>query len=127
MNRLSEGYRFGQDPFITTEPVGYLDFLGLLAAARLTLTDSGGVQEEACTLAVPCVTMRANTERPETVTVGANILCDSTDAGALAAAVEEMLGRPTTWPNPFGDGHAGERVADLLLDPSVRRVPSGAP
>jgi UDP-N-acetylglucosamine 2-epimerase (non-hydrolysing) len=127
MDRLSDGHRFASRPFITTEPVGYLDFLGLLAGARVILTDSGGVQEEACTLAVPCVTMRANTERPETVSVGANMLCDSTDPDLLAAAVETMLARPTDWTNPFGDGRAGERVADLLLDPTVRRIPSGAP
>jgi UDP-N-acetylglucosamine 2-epimerase (non-hydrolysing) len=127
MTRLADGDRFNRDPFITTEPVGYLDFLGLLAGAQVVLTDSGGVQEEACTLGIPCVTMRANTERPETVAVGANLLCDSMDSGDLAAAVDEMLRRPVNWTNPFGDGHAGERVAELLLDVTVRRVPSGAP
>jgi UDP-N-acetylglucosamine 2-epimerase (non-hydrolysing) len=127
MDRLPEGHRFGEKPFITTQPVGYLDFLGLLAGARLTLTDSGGVQEEACTLGVPCVTIRANTERPETVTVGANLLCESMDPDVLAAAVEQMLWRRPDWTNPFGDGRTGERVADLLHDPTARRVPSGAP
>lgn len=125
--RMPEGKGFLQPPFVTTDPVGYIDFLRLLADARLTLTDSGGVQEEACTLHVPCVTLRANTERPETVDVGANMLCDSTSPGVLEAAVETMLARPRTWSNPFGDGHAGERVADLLLNPDTRRAPSGAP
>ncbi len=125
--RMADAKRFSEAPFILTEPVGYLDFLRLLADARLTLTDSGGVQEEACTLHVPCVTLRANTERPETVTVGANLLCDSTSPGDLEAAVDTMLARPRDWQNPFGDGRAGERVADLLLDPKVRRIPSGAP
>ena len=54
------------------EPVGFLEFLQLEANARLALTDSGGVQEETCILGVPCVTLRENTERPETVDVGAN-------------------------------------------------------
>ncbi|MEO8215204.1 MAG: UDP-N-acetylglucosamine 2-epimerase (non-hydrolyzing) [Myxococcales bacterium] len=125
--RMADGRRFSEPPFITTDPVGYLDFLRLLADAQLTLTDSGGVQEEACTLRVPCVTLRANTERPETVDVGANVLCDSTEPGVLESAVEGMLARKRDWANPFGDGHAGERVVDLLLDPKTRRVPSGAP
>jgi len=124
--KMSDGQRFFEAPFVTLEPVGYLDFLRLLVDARLVLTDSGGVQEEACTLRVPCVTLRANTERPETVDVGANVLCDLTSPKQLEIAVDTMLARPRTWRNPFGDGKAGERVADLLLDPRVRRVPSGA-
>ncbi len=56
------------------EPLGFMDFLKAESNARLVLTDSGGVQEECCILGVPCVTIRENTERPETVDVGANIL-----------------------------------------------------
>ena len=59
--------------------------------------------------------------------VGANMLCDLTSPGQLEATVSTMLARPRTWKNPFGDGQAGERVAALLLDPGVRRIPSGAP
>jgi UDP-N-acetylglucosamine 2-epimerase (non-hydrolysing) len=125
--RMPGGEALLQAPFVPSEPVGYLDFLRLLADATVTFTDSGGVQEEACTLRVPCVTLRANTERPETVTVGANVLCDSTADGALEAATADMLGREKSWANPFGDGKAGERCADLLLDPNTRRQPSGAP
>jgi hypothetical protein len=55
------------------------------------------------------------------------MLCDLTSPGQLEATVTTMLARPRTWKNPFGDGQAGERVAALLLDPGVRRVPSGAP
>jgi UDP-N-acetylglucosamine 2-epimerase (non-hydrolysing) len=124
---MEEGKRLSQLPFIITGPVGYLDFLQLLACARLTLTDSGGVQDEACARHVPCVTLRANTERPETVDVGANILCDSINPDVLEKAVETMLRRPRNWSNPLGDGRTGERVAKLLLDPTVRRIPSGAP
>jgi len=125
--RMPGGDALLQAPFVPSDPVGYLDFLRLLADATVTFTDSGGVQEEACTLRVPCVTLRANTERPETVTVGANILCDSTEDGALEAATADMLSRPKTWTNPFGDGQAGERCADLLLDAKTRRLPSGQP
>ena len=56
------------------EPVGYLEFLQLEANSKLNITDSGGVQEESCILKVPCVTLRDNTERPETLEVGSNIL-----------------------------------------------------
>jgi UDP-N-acetylglucosamine 2-epimerase (non-hydrolysing) len=125
--RMPGGDGLLEAPFVPSDPVGYLDFLRLLADATITFTDSGGVQEEACTLRVPCVTLRANTERPETVTVGANVLCDSTADGALEAATADMLARPKTWANPFGDGQAGERCADLLLDPNTRRLPSGQP
>jgi UDP-N-acetylglucosamine 2-epimerase (non-hydrolysing) len=94
-------------------PLGYLDFLGLHAAAALMLTDSGGLQEEACCLRVPCVTLRDNTERPESVTAGANVLAGA-DPGRIVAAARDMRGRPRDWANPFGDGHAGERIVDLL-------------
>lgn len=91
------------------EPLGYLDFLLLLAHARLTLTDSGGIQEESCILKVPCVTLRDNTERQETVEIGANRVAGVESSGVLAAA-RAMLGSPCTWPNPFGDGTAAEQI-----------------
>uniref|UniRef100_A0A832HZZ6 UDP-N-acetylglucosamine 2-epimerase (Non-hydrolyzing) n=1 Tax=Eiseniibacteriota bacterium TaxID=2212470 RepID=A0A832HZZ6_UNCEI len=95
-------------------PLPYLDFLGLHARAALVLTDSGGLQEEACALRVPCVTLRDNTERPESVEVGANLLAGA-DPEAIVAAARSMAARPRDWPNPFGDGHAGRRIVDLLL------------
>lgn len=95
-----------------TPPVGYLEFLELEADARLILSDSGGVQEEACILNVPCVTLRNNTERPETVDAGANMLA-GTDPGAIVKAVRRMIAAPRTWKNPYGDGHAGERIAEF--------------
>ncbi|MDI6720537.1 MAG: UDP-N-acetylglucosamine 2-epimerase (non-hydrolyzing) [Methanomicrobiales archaeon] len=95
-------------------PLGFLEFLQLEANARLVLTDSGGVQEEACILGVPCVTLRENTERPETVDVGANML-GGTDPRRILAAAEEMLARRRGWENPFGDGQAGERILDRTL------------
>lgn len=101
---------------ITTNPLSYLDFIKLQSNARLILTDSGGVQEEACILKVPCVTLRNSTERPETVTNGMNVLT-GTDPKNIVSAVRTMLDRNTIrWINPFGDGHAGERIAEILAD-----------
>jgi UDP-N-acetylglucosamine 2-epimerase (non-hydrolysing) len=91
-------------------PAALHDFLALEKFARLILTDSGGVQEEACILRVPCVTLRENTERPETVTVGANRLA-GLDRSSVVAAARAALVHPRTWANPLGDGHAGERIA----------------
>jgi UDP-N-acetylglucosamine 2-epimerase (non-hydrolysing) len=100
-------------------PLGYLDFLGLQAEAALVLTDSGGLQEEACTLRVPCVTLRDNTERPESVTAGANLLAGA-DPDRIVAAAQAMVARSRDWANPFGDGHSGERIVDLLLAGGAR-------
>jgi UDP-N-acetylglucosamine 2-epimerase (non-hydrolysing) len=95
-----------------TQPVGYMKFLELEANARLILSDSGGVQEEACILNVPCVTLRENTERPETVDAGANVLA-GTDPDAIFKAVSTTMAASRTWKNPYGDGHAGERIAEF--------------
>jgi len=95
------------------EPVGYLDFLSLLAGAQLVLTDSGGVQEEACILHVPCVTLRDNTERPETLRVGSNVLAGTNPDLAVEAA-SRLLKSERNWTNPFGDGMAGERIVSIL-------------
>jgi UDP-N-acetylglucosamine 2-epimerase (non-hydrolysing) len=96
-------------------PQGYLEMLGLLAEAKLVLTDSGGIQEETTALAVPCLTMRDNTERPITVEQGTNTLVGRNRAQALRC-VDEILGAsgkrgriPELW-----DGHAAERIADEL-------------
>jgi UDP-N-acetylglucosamine 2-epimerase (non-hydrolysing) len=97
------------------EPVGYLEFLMLEKNAKLILTDSGGVQEEACILKVPCITLRDSTERPETVEVGANILVGS-DKNKLIKAVEIMLKRDRDWINPYGDGKSGERIVKILIE-----------
>ncbi|MFD1600094.1 non-hydrolyzing UDP-N-acetylglucosamine 2-epimerase [Halobellus rarus] len=101
------------DRIRTIEPLEYLDFLRLSSMADLILTDSGGVQEEACILGVPCVTMRDNTERPETIDVGANRL-SSCDPGQIVASATEMLLKGNDWENPFGDGDAAERILRAL-------------
>ena len=97
------------------EPLDYLSFLKLEADARLVLTDSGGVQEESCILGVPCVTLRDNTERPETAMVGANVLVGA-DPEKILDGARAMLGRSRDWENPFGDGRAGERIVEILGD-----------
>lgn len=97
------------------EPQPYLQFLALQRAAALVITDSGGVQEETTHLGVPCITVRENTERPITVSMGTNRLVGR-DLGRLREAVEHALtGRwKTARPIPFWDGHAGERIAAIL-------------
>jgi UDP-N-acetylglucosamine 2-epimerase (non-hydrolysing) len=102
------------DSFIVVEPLGYLDLLRLQSSAELVLTDSGGIQEEACILRVPCMTLRANTERPETLHVGSNILHGETDGVLLRERMEAHMKTPRTWKNPFGDGTTGTRVVDIL-------------
>ncbi len=94
------------------EPVDFLSFLKLESDAKLVLTDSGGVQEESCIIRVPCVTLRYNTERPETLEVGANILA-GTEPEKILECAKAMLDRPTDWQNPFGDGKAGERIVRI--------------
>jgi len=95
------------------EPLDYLAFLKLESTAKLILTDSGGVQEEACILSVPCVTLRDNTERPETVEVGSNVLAGS-DPKEIVRKTGFMLKRKTCWKNPFGDGNAAKRIIRIL-------------
>jgi len=112
--RMSE---FNLEPRNITllEPVDFLSFLELENNARLILTDSGGVQEEACVLSVPCITLRDNTERPETIEIGSNILA-GTSPSRILECVQVMLSRQNTWVNPFGDGKAGERIVDIIME-----------
>ena len=91
-----------------------LNFLILEGMAKLVLTDSGGVQEEACILGVPCVTLRDNTERPETIEVGANQLA-GTNPEIILKAAESMNLAKKGWANPLGNGHTGEAIIKILL------------
>ena len=95
------------------EALDYLSFLQLERKARLVLTDSGGVQEETCVMHVPCVTLRDNTERPETLAVGSNVLA-GTDPYKIVKETGVMLSRKKNWINPFGDGTAGKRIIQVL-------------
>lgn len=94
-------------------PVGYLDFLNLESNATIMLTDSGGVQEEACILKVPCVTLRDETERPETVELGMNMIA-GTNSEKILNCVVEIMSRDIKWENPFGDGKTSERIVKIL-------------
>ncbi|MCL4435410.1 MAG: UDP-N-acetylglucosamine 2-epimerase (non-hydrolyzing) [Thaumarchaeota archaeon] len=101
------------------EPQGYFEFLGLLSLCRIVLTDSGGVQEEALTLMTPTVTLRYNTERPETVLAGINRLTGVQKKHILKTALnmsekrDEIVSRLKSKANPLGDGRAGERIAKM--------------
>lgn len=99
------------------EPVGYLDFLKLTAAARLMLSDSGGIQEETTILGVPCLTLRENTERPVTAELGTNRLVGSDPARILGAFREVMDGAwRTPQPPPLWDGQAAGRIVRILTE-----------
>jgi UDP-N-acetylglucosamine 2-epimerase (non-hydrolysing) len=95
------------------EPVGYLQFLSLQAGAGAIVTDSGGVQEESSALGVSCFTFRPNTERPVTLTHGTNVLLG--DDPAELADVRPAAHPPTPSAIPLWDGHAADRVADVLV------------
>ena len=101
------------------KPIGYLDFLLLTSKSTLILTDSGGLQEEAITLNVPALTLRYNTERPETVTAGGNILVGSNkdiilDNARKILSDSEFAQRMKNAPNPYGQGDAAKRTVDAI-------------
>lgn len=99
-------------------PLGYLDFLNLMAHAKLVLTDSGGIQEETTVLDIPCITLRDTTERPITLTEGTNVLVHN-DPEKILLEVEKVLSGdikqsrcPAIW-----DGHTAERIVQILTTP----------
>ncbi|RIK74699.1 UDP-N-acetylglucosamine 2-epimerase (non-hydrolyzing) [candidate division KSB1 bacterium] len=110
-----------------TDPLGYLDFLKLMAHARLVITDSGGIQEETTVLGVPCITVRENTERPITVTEGTNVLIGMSRQRILEESYKILAGngkqgrKPELW-----DGRAAERIVEILLEKESLRFKSQA-
>jgi UDP-N-acetylglucosamine 2-epimerase (non-hydrolysing) len=114
--KMMEGLQPDRPGLLLTDPLGYLDFLSLIADARAVLTDSGGIQEETTYLGVPCFTLRDNTERPVTVTSGTNTLL-GLDPAAIARIPGVLAeGRQTPpGPPPLWDGRAAERIAEAIL------------
>jgi len=98
------------------DPLGYLDFLRLLAEAAIVLTDSGGIQEETTALGIPCLTLRENTERPVTIEQGTNRLVGTDPQRILNAYREVLSERPTGRVPELWDGHAAERIAKILVE-----------
>ncbi len=102
------------------KPIGYLNFLLLLSKSEIIMTDSGGLQEEAITLNIPCTTLRYNTERPETVEAGGNILIGA-EKEKIVGTVKEILDNKESYskmsraPNPYGDGRSSVKILDAIL------------
>jgi len=111
--KMIKEFKLDTEGISLVKPLGFLDFLMLEANAKLILTDSGGIQEESCILKVPCITLRDNTERPETIEVGSNKLV-GTNPDKIIVAVKEMLENMKDWKNPFGDGNATEKILEIL-------------
>jgi UDP-N-acetylglucosamine 2-epimerase (non-hydrolysing) len=113
---------------IVLDPLAYLDFLSLLADARLVLTDSGGIQEETTVLGIPCLTLRESTERPVTITMGTNCVVGTHTQTILDAANRALAG---DWPKgviPDGwDGHAAERIVKILVKEKPSRAERQCP
>jgi len=103
-----------------TKPIGYLDFLLLLSRSKFVMTDSGGLQEEAITLNIPCITLRYNTERPETVSAGGNILVGS-DKDRIIETIQRISGDEELYKkmqdakNPYGNGNSSENILKEVL------------
>jgi len=111
--KMIEKFGLDIDGVKLIQPIGFLSFLQLENNARLVLTDSGGVQEETCILNRPCVTLRDNTERPETLDVGSNVLA-GTSPKKIIECVAKMFDNKKQWDNPFGDGTAGKKIVNIL-------------
>ena len=98
------------------DPIGYLDFLKLMASAKVVMTDSGGIQEEATILKVPCLTLRENTERPVTVESGTNILVGSDPERILKSFMQAMSKNNVKFSTPkLWDGNAAKRIVNILI------------
>jgi UDP-N-acetylglucosamine 2-epimerase (non-hydrolysing) len=113
--KMMEAVESDHPGLLLSEPLGYLDFLSLLADARAVLTDSGGIQEETTYLGIPCFTLRDNTERPVTIRAGTNTLL-GLDPAAIAGIPASLASRPAKRPEPppLWDGRAAERIADVI-------------
>jgi UDP-N-acetylglucosamine 2-epimerase (non-hydrolysing) len=115
-DRWSEQLRRCNSNLRTIEPLGYLEFLALQKHAAVVITDSGGIQEETTYLGTPCLTLRENTERPITITAGTNVLIGR-DWKMLREEFAKSLNgyRKCSGAIPLWDGHASDRIAEILL------------
>lgn len=112
--------------FSAVAPVGLAESLALQEQARVVVTDSGGVQEEACILGTPCVTLRTSTERPETIDCGANLLAGVRPEGA-ERGIGQVLAGSRTWQHPYGDGTSASRILAVLAKGPRRRQEAERP
>jgi len=104
-----------------TKPLGYLDFLLLLSKSKFIMTDSGGLQEEAITLNIPCMTLRYNTERPETVSAGGNILVGANkdnivDTYHQISNDHPLYNKMKNAKNPYGNGRSADKIIEVMLN-----------
>ena len=111
---------FKKKNLILINPCNYLDFLSLQKNAKLIFTDSGGVQEEACILKTPCITIRNNTERPETIKIRSNILVDYSIT-KLNKAVYSYLNKKFSWKNPYGK-NVSKKIIKILKEDYSKNV-----
>lgn len=117
-----QGLAQGSQDIYFCDPLGYSDFVSLLAKSRYVLTDSGGVQEETTHMNVPCITLRDNTERPVTITEGTNMLIGSSIedlAERVDKAFREITSRRLKSKIEMWDGQASKRIASILRDLKV--------
>ena len=112
--KMIEKFGFSLEGINVISPQGFLEFLQLEANAKFVLTDSGGLQEETCILGVPCITLRDNTERPETLDVGSNVLA-GVDSSVILSHAKNALDEKC-WENPYGDGTAAKLIIDVCKE-----------
>ena len=111
--KMMEAYDLNSNNVQFVDPIGYFEFIQVMNNARLVLTDSGGLQEESCVLGVPCVTLRDNTERPETIKVGSNVL-SGIEPENILSCVSGILEKKDKWINPYGDGNTSEKILEII-------------
>ena len=111
--KMISTHNLQSDGITLIDPLDMFSFLQLEQNAKLVLTDSGGIQEETCILGIPCVTLRDNTERPETLDVRSNMLAGVIPED-IVNCVSVMIENNKEWKNPFGDGNSGKRIVDIL-------------
>lgn len=123
--RTRKALRKPYEPVTLIDPVGYLDMVQLEKNARIVATDSGGVQKEAFFHRIPCVTLRSETEWTELVRAGWNVLAPLDSAESVCRTILDNLDRAGESIQPYGDGHAAERIVGLLLETDPERLRPG--